>query len=587
MIRHLLLLFVVGALGLPGSAICDNDNYQLRDEWSPVDRIIVSTNPDTKSLNPLAKQIIGLALKAGVKPVISDQGDASQRAILDDLKRLGIIKNDSDVVITNNPLPNDWARDHAPMVRFDTTKKNTPQITGTAYTSESEANTSIGNISKLLSTPKANVPQLVMPDGKKLGFFADGGDWMTSDSGKTLITTTKLYTNNQEGTPYTLEQITMAVNTLLRKEFGITKVIALEPLKEKAGGYNLANAHVDLQVRTLPGNQVIVARVPASDPQFAVLEANTKKLSDAGYTVIRIDNAPQTAGLTLFKTYTNALFLNTTVVTPKYGDAGADAAAKRSYEAALNSGKPTDKTIAQIDASEAIKFCGAARCAARELYRMTSKPVGKEASSRDNPTISFNASSGALSLTPGIVNFLGNPGDSLPDPTYEGDIFSDAALIVEGLVLDASMSTDQMFSFSGGQLTIQKGSGILLGAQIPVFSIFRDHPEGALGMFGVLSDLNYLAPGTSSWLDTFVDEIIESDDLLADFFISSDFDLIELSSRFTQSFTEVELASMGIVGNGTAVVSLPSSLQLLAWILPFALLWRSLHHDQRQETTQG
>ena len=103
----------------------------------------------------------------------------------------------------------------------------------------------------------------------------------------------------------------------------------------------------------------------------AELPANVRALIEAGVLeskILRVDNAAEGPGPKYFKTYTNALFLNKTLLIPKYGDAEKDAAALAAYERALNGALPAGDSrryrIVQVDCSEAIQYSGAPRCAA-------------------------------------------------------------------------------------------------------------------------------------------------------------------------------------------------------------------------------
>lgn len=339
----------------------------------------------------------------------------------------------------------------------------------------------------------------------------------------------------------------------MKDAFGITDVIELEPLDPNAEGYNLTNAHVDLQVRTLPGNKVIVSSVPADDPQHAILEGNAQKLTDAGFTVIRIMNAPQ-GDTQAFKTYANALFLNNTIVIPGYNDPAKDAAARQAYDQALNDALPNDdpkrKKIVPLDASQVIQGCGAARCAAREISRSPSAEKAKKASS-ETPQVSFDAVTGTLSFTEDVINFLGSPDDEVTDPSFVNDFLLGATIEIGEMILDPNMSADNRFAFVGGDLRLHKNDVDLLTATIPVFSIYELVPDGALDMWGILNNVVTAPTGTSAWLEAFEDEVLNSPPLLPDFFISSSTSLIELSQDFSVSFSDVQLDQVGISGNGT------------------------------------
>jgi hypothetical protein len=538
---------------------------QLRDEWEPIDRIVVSTLPN-KALITYVENIVGEAVKAGVRVVVVDDDAASQAAIRKNLADRGLItdRTASYLQFTNTPHATGFARDEAVIVTFDS-KTGIATLTATQFGDQSAR--VLADTAAALGLPKKDIPTVTLPRGfdpPSAPLAADGGDWMTTNGGKTLITTTNFYERNG-GTDAAIKD---SVNTTLRDAFGITKVIELEPLNEKAPGYDLNNSHADLQVRTLPGNKVIVASVPRDDPQHDILNRNAQKLKDAGFDVIRVENAPQ-AGTKAFKTYTNALFLNKTIIVPSYGDPALDEAARKAYDQALNNALPAnDKkryTIVTIDSSQIIQFCGAARCSAREIPKLPSKPEKREGSSK-SPLVSFNSATGILSFTQDIINFLGLPGGELTDARFLGDALFGATIEIGDMVLQPSMTAEDRFAFVAGTLRLHKSGVDLFRASVPVFSIYGTHPPGTLDMFGVLHDIELAPPGTSPWLDLFELEVIDQPPLLPDFFISSSTDLIELSQGFTRSFAGVQLGRAGIVGNGAAV-SEPGSLCLMILVL--------------------
>ncbi len=573
--RVFLAYTVVWSLVLLLCAPMPTQAQSLHDEWEPIDRITVHTQPNGK-LNPLAEKAVAEAVKAGLKVVIVDGNAAAQKSLLDDLKKRGVITKDSDVAFTDSPHTTEWARDEAPITTYG---KKASGLTSTAHTDKATSDGIGGDVAKATGQSYSPGPTVTNPPGSTPAsspLFLDGGDLMTTDGGKTLITTTNLYLNNGGKDNATRD----AVNSTLKDAFGIDKVIDLTPLDPKADGYDLSNSHVDLGVRTLPGNKVIVATVPKDDPQKAIIDANIKKLKDAGQEVIEVPNAPK-GDSKGFKTYSNALFLNKTVVIPKYGDKDADEAARKAYDKALNDDLPPNDArrfkIVQVDASGAVDACGGPRCSARELGRTASLPAGKEASSKNNPSVSYDATTGALLLTMGRINFLGDAGSNLPDVAYLLDPLRDATLQIDGLLFDPLMSVGDRFAFVGGKVRVTNGITNYLSADVPVLSIFGSAPAGTLSMFGVLGHIDLAFAGSSGWLDDFTRDVIDQQAILADFFMSAPVDLIGLSHGFTTSFNAVELNGMGIVGNvNLQVVPEPKSLVLLLTAFAFMAIARPL-----------
>ena len=434
------------------------------------------------------------------------------------------------------------------VIVFDTSDENRPLITGTRPTT----NTIIHNTGKALGLTWEPVPQISIPGRGPRDLYTDGGDWMTTNEGRRLLTTTMLYENGGGHDP----KVIRAVHDALADNFGITEVIALTPLDSRAVGYVMGNGHVDLQVRALPGGKVIVANVPAGDPQRPILEGNVRKLIEAGVPeskIIRVDNAAEGDGTKFFKTYTNALFLNKTVLIPMYGDTEADAAALAAYEQALNGSLPAqDKTryrIVQVDGAESIQYSGVAHCAGRELPKTPRSPAGEMLASFRGTSMSFDAATGILSFTVGAIDFLGDAAEDVSSPAGNLDPLMGATIVAADLKLDPAMSSSDQFAFVGGNVTVRADGRDLFTASLPVLTVHGRWPSGSLDLCGALADIRLPAGDTSAWLVDFQRDVLGAPSGAPQFYVSSSTDLIDLSGEFTRSVGPVELDAMGICGS--------------------------------------
>ena len=537
------------ALGavLGGAAPASAGDPNVHDEWDANSGgVIVETTPGDK-LSPVAAADANAAIAGGLPVTVVDGDAATQSEVKAQLGGRNL------VTTTDTPHTTGWGRDEAPITVYDAA--GNASLISTAHDEDTAITSKIGDdVARATGLNYLGIAQVIGPDGKSSPLFLDGGDFMTTNGGKTLLTTTNLYSNNGEGTE------NKEVNASLNSNFGIETVVPLQPLDQTAAGYNLSNAHVDLEVRTLPNNNVIVATVPVDDPQFPIVQANIDTLMVSGFNVIQVQNAPKDPANsqdTGFKSYTNALFLNKTVLIPSYGDPASDQAARDAYDKALNDSLPPNDPrrfkIVQVDSKEAAHNCGATRCGAMQIGLLPSVPVGTEASSKNNPSVAFDAASDSLTLTKGRINFLGKPGADQPDPAYAGDSFLGATLEVDGLRLDQTMSEKGQYAFVGGKLSVKVGTESLLSADITVLSILCDAPRGAVRRYGVLNNIDE-APGNSQWLDDFMQTVVGTRPYLPDFFMSSPVDLIALSDGFTTSFGAVELDRMGLIGNGPAPI---------------------------------
>jgi hypothetical protein len=328
----------------------------------------------------------------------------------------------------------------------------------------------------------------------------------------------------------------------------------------------MRNVHVDMVVRTVPNspdgttNQVIVAGVASDDPHRGTVDTAADELTSAGYQVTRLENAQvtDTNGRKYFASYTNAIFLNNTVLVPQYGDVEKDAAALATYERMINDSlsenDPKRKTIKGVNSRESIKKFGAARCAAQQVSVLPCKPASTEASSRNNAQVSFNAETGILSVTAGLINFLGDAGGNITDPQYANDPMMNAVLELSDMTLDPQLSTQGMFAFVGGRVRIFASNAEILSAAVPIFTVTDSPPPGTLGTMGVISEVQLPGLGISSWLDTFKDEVLDDSSRLADFYIApSGLGLATATQGFTLSVSNMGVGAVGLCGNDPTV----------------------------------
>ena len=208
--RIRLYTFLAAALLISGHLpVLASNGQQVRDEWEPVDRIVVATNPD-KTLSPLVRTVIGAAVSwAVLRVVIVDDDPASQQAILTNLQAGKFVTEQTKTYVqfTNTPHNTSWARDEAPIVTFDT-KTNKATLTATLFEPQpvpppptpvpSHSEEIVKDVGAAVKLPTASVPTITFSGTPPptLPLSADGGDWMTTDGGKTLITTTNIYDNN-------------------------------------------------------------------------------------------------------------------------------------------------------------------------------------------------------------------------------------------------------------------------------------------------------------------------------------------------------------------------------------------------------
>ena len=121
-----------------------------------------------------------------------------------------------------------------------------------------------------------------------------------------------------------------------------------------------------------------------------------------------------------------------------------------------------------------------------------------------NPSqISFDSGTGSLSFTDTTIDFANLVGDDSLDPVFSLDPLRGATISTSSFTLDGPSGNG--FLFSGGSMTISKGSHTFLSADIPMLLIDDD----SLGLFGLnvfgLLTLTEFDSGGSLFMDEYFD----------------------------------------------------------------------------------
>ncbi len=185
---------------------------------------------------------------------------------------------------------------------------------------------------------------------------AEGGNVMTNGAGL-CITTTRLAYNNPPKRSF-------EVHDMLRRWLGCEQTHFLEPLDNERTG------HVDLFAKfTQPDIVVLGAYEADSDLENAIrMDRNAQRLARIRLSdgrplkVIRIPMPPSDSPV--FRTYTNALTINNTLVMPIYTDyPELNTAARAIFEEAL----PEDTVVETVEADSVIEVGGAVHCTTMQL----------------------------------------------------------------------------------------------------------------------------------------------------------------------------------------------------------------------------
>lgn len=196
-------------------------------------------------------------------------------------------------------------------------------------------------LASLLRLPVANVP-----------LICEGGNILSNGHGVCLTTTALIARNVQRG--YSIQQ----VHQLLGRYYGFRQVCILKPLISEFTG------HIDMFATLVAPNVAVVGEYdPKIDPVNAdILNENAAILANAETSfgpmrVVRIPMPSNRGGL--WKTFTNVIFANGTLIMPTYGaaDGEAEKIAMETFARLLPGWE-----VVGIDANSIIRKRGSLRC---------------------------------------------------------------------------------------------------------------------------------------------------------------------------------------------------------------------------------
>ncbi|HMT10571.1 MAG TPA: agmatine deiminase family protein, partial [Ignavibacteria bacterium] len=217
-----------------------------------------------------------------------------------------------------------------------------------------------------------------------------GGNFMVDGHG-TAFASKLILTEDQTGNPYGVSPKTEAqINGIMSSYMGINRYIKMETLP-----YDQIH-HIDMHIKLLDEETLLVGQYPAGvadGPQIELnlqyVLANFRTCFNKPYKVVRIPMPPGPNGQYPnnggdYRTYTNSVFVNKTVIVPTYAQQ-YDTTALRIYREAL----PGYKVVG-IDCNAIIPSLGAIHCITKEIG--VSDPVFishsgiRDTSNAGNPT---------------------------------------------------------------------------------------------------------------------------------------------------------------------------------------------------------
>lgn len=213
--------------------------------------------------------------------------------------------------------------------------------------------------------PLLNIP-LYSTSASPTDLVNTGGNFMSDGMG-TAFASSLILDENEPGNPYGVSAKNEAqIDGILSDFMGIDRYIKMTPLPHDV------IHHIDMHMKMLDEETLLVGQYPAGVSDGPQIEANIQYVlsnfqSTFGtpYKVIRIpmppegNQYPSTGGH--YRTYTNAVFVNKTVLVPFY-QMQYDTTAQRIWEEAL-----PGHEIVGINCNSIIPFFGAIHCITKEV----------------------------------------------------------------------------------------------------------------------------------------------------------------------------------------------------------------------------
>ena len=191
----------------------------------------------------------------------------------------------------------------------------------------------------------------------------EGGNFML-DGLANGFATKRIYSQNSLLTPEEIEQ-------QLKDAFNLQSVVFLDVLNHSGGGIW---KHVDMFMKVLDYETIMVSSYPDSLPDYPVIESNVEILSQTlnyfqnPYKIVRIPAPPKEDGTFAttqndeMRTYTNSLIINNVIIVPSYNLPEYDSVAKQIYEAHM-----PGYIIKMVDARTLTPLFGALHCISKEI----------------------------------------------------------------------------------------------------------------------------------------------------------------------------------------------------------------------------
>ncbi|HYW77960.1 MAG TPA: agmatine deiminase family protein [Thermoguttaceae bacterium] len=334
----------------------------LPGEFEPQEAIVLAAGRLAESWpNMLADMVAAIDEKVTVLGFVNG---AEQRARVRDVLLSGGVSPDR-IRLAEAPLQSRWMRDYGPIVVH--LADDTPAVIDAIFV-HTVAQRFEDDFSGLFAS------QLGLPVSKAHLVF-EGGNLLSNGRG-ICLTTWRALLHNQTKFGCDHDYEAPEIHNIFTAAFGSTQTAFLEPLHGNRSG------HVDMFAVFTSADTVVVGSYnPALDPvNAAVLDRNARTLAclkteQGPLHVVRIPMPPNDDGI--FRTYTNVLFANNTLLVPIYP--GLDPEGEQQAMATYRRLLPGRKVVG-IDVTEAIAYGGGLHCVTSNIPASKAKPLSRPTS---------------------------------------------------------------------------------------------------------------------------------------------------------------------------------------------------------------
>ncbi|MCB9316145.1 MAG: agmatine deiminase family protein [Lewinellaceae bacterium] len=328
-------------------------------EWEELQALLITWQANDNSRRDILTEIVRAArLECTVVVCCDNQFTLTSAQDYLTSKNVDISSNVDFLLVPNNSI---WIRDYGPNCVYANGTDSLYFIDWrynrlTRPKDDTLANTVARHLDIPLFTTSAAPSDLVHTGGN---FMSDG--WGTAFSSSLILN------ENAPGNPYGVSVKTEPqIDGIMQAFMGINKYIKMPPLP-----YDVIH-HIDMHMKLLDEETILVGKYPdgvADGPQIEAniqyVLSNFKSAFGTPYRIIRIPMPPQNGYYpdsdSDYRTYSNAVFVNKTVLVPFYEEQ-FDTTAQRIWEESLPGYK-----IVGINSNAIIPSLGAIHCITKEV----------------------------------------------------------------------------------------------------------------------------------------------------------------------------------------------------------------------------